>query len=179
MTPDKLAEEYFRWRLEQMKAEAPPAPSASQLIERALPWWERYPERFRSLVGQMETIRVGHDHNGDHPKSTPESFAVPALIVRGETETQSSARVLDFKILDGKLHFRFQLEPLLTPVDSTLEVTFISAAVLRPLFFTPAFGNMEIGYIVYADLSAELAREWASRREVDRLPFWLIIRLGV
>jgi hypothetical protein len=178
MTPDKIAEEYLRWRLEQMKAEAPAAPSASQLIERALPWWEKSPERFRSLLGHLETIPTGHDQNGDHPNSSLDGPAVPALIVRGEAEIQSLVRVPDFKIQDGKLHFRFQLAPSLTPVDSTLEVTFISDTAGRPLFFTPAFGSGEIGYIVYADLSPELAREWASLKETDRLPFRLIIHLG-
>jgi hypothetical protein len=178
MTPDKLAEEYLRWRLEQMKAEAPAAPAASQLIELALPWWERSPERFRSLVGRMETIRNGQDHNGDHTNSSPDSHEVPTLIVRGQSEIQSLARVLDFKIYDGKLHFRFKLEPPLTPVDSTLEVTFLSDAATRPLFFAPAFGSEEIGYIVYADILPELAREWASLKETERLPFRLIIHLG-
>jgi hypothetical protein len=177
MTPDKIAEEYLRWRLEQMKAEAPAAPSASQLIERALPWWEKSPERFRALVGQLETIRTGHGHNGNHPNSSPDGHAVPALLLREEVEIQSSARVLDFKIHDGKLHFRFQLEPPLAPVSSSMEVTFISDASTRPLFFAPAFGSEENGYIVYADLLPELVREWAPLDEANGLPLRLIIRV--
>jgi hypothetical protein len=175
MTPDKLAEEYFRWRLEQMKAEAPAAPSASQLIERALPWWEKFPERFRTLVGHMETIRTGHDHNGNHPNASSDGRTVPVLIVQGEAETKSFARILDFKILDGKLHFRFQLAPPLTPGASALEVTFISDTAARALFTSPAFGSGEIGYIVYTELQPELARDWALLKETDRLPFRLIL----
>ena len=178
MTPDKIAEEYLRWRLEQMKAEAPAAPGASQLIERALPWWEKSPEAFRSLVGRLETIRAGHDHNGDHPTSSPDGHALPVLVVQGEVEIQSLARVLDFKIHDGKLHFRFQLEPPVPPVSSSLEVTFISDASPRPLFFAPAFGSEENGYIVYADLLPELVREWAPLIEANGLPLRLIIRVA-
>src|SRR5271170_2569014 len=118
MTSDKLAEEYLRWRFESMKAEAPAAPSAAQLIERALPWWERSPERFRALVGRLEKMQSGYDHNGGRP--------MPALIVQGEAETEGFARVLDFKIRDGMLHFRFQAEPSFASQASTFEVTFIS-----------------------------------------------------
>jgi hypothetical protein len=178
MTPDKLAEEYFRWRLEQMKAEAPAAPSAAELFERALPWWERWPERFRLLVGQLEAIRTDHDHNGDHPNPGPEGYAVPSLIVRGEAEIKGFARVLDFKILDAKLHFRFQLAPPLAPGDSSLEVTFISDMDARVLLFTQALGLGETGYIVCARLPPELVRDWALLKETDILPFRLILQSG-
>jgi hypothetical protein len=103
---------------------------------------------------------------------------VPALIVRGEAETKSFARVLDFKIGDAKLHFRFQLTPALTPGDSSLEVTFISDKDARALFFTPAFGSGEIGYIVHTELPLELARDWAPLKETDFLPFRMILRSG-
>jgi hypothetical protein len=178
MTPDKIAEEYFRWRLELMKVEAPAPPSAAQLIERARPWWERWPDRFHSLAGHLETKRTGHPHNGDQPNPGPDGIAVQALIVRGKEETKGFARVLDFKIHDAKLHFRFQLDPPFTPGASSLEVTFISDTAARALFFAQAFGSGEIGYIVYTELPPELARDWASLKETDPLPFRMILRSG-
>ena len=111
MTSDKLAEEYLHWRFESMKEEAPTAPSAAQLIERALPWWERSPERFRALIGRLEKIQSGNDRKGGQSDNGSGVHAVPALMVRGEAETECFAHVLDFKIRDGRLHFRFQASP--------------------------------------------------------------------
>ncbi len=103
---------------------------------------------------------------------------MPALVVRREVETRSFARVLDFKICDAKLHFRFQLTTPLKPRESTFEVTFVSGTAARALFFTPAFGSENIGYIVYTELPTELARDWALLKETDLLPFRLILRSG-
>ena len=176
MTPDELAEGYLRWRFESMKAEAPAAPSAAQLIERALPWWERSPERFRALVGRLGKIESGSDHNGSQSDRNSGAHAVPTLTVRGQEETEGFARVLDFKIRDGRLHFRFRAGPPLASGVSTIEATFISCSTPRALLFTPAFGSSEVGYIVYTELPPELARDWALLNETDRLPFRLILR---
>jgi hypothetical protein len=178
MTSDNLAKEYLRWRFESMKAEAPAAPSAAQLIERALPWWERSPEIFRALVGRLEKMRNGYDHNESQSDHGSGVHTVPALMVRGEAETEGFARVLDFKIRDGRLHFRFQAAPSFVSEISTFEVTFISYPASRALFFTPAFGSSEIGYIVYTQLPPELAGAWTLLNETDRLPFRLILRSG-
>jgi hypothetical protein len=178
MTSDKLAEEYLRWRFESMKAEAPAAPSADQLIDRALPWWERSPEKFRALVGRLEKIQNGNDHNGGPSGHDSEGHTVPALIVRGDAGTEGLARVLDFKVSDGKLHFRFQLAPSLASGTSTFEVTIISHPGSLALLFTPAFGSNETGYIAYTELPPELAGAWTLLKETDRLPFRLILRSG-
>jgi hypothetical protein len=178
MTADKLAEEYLRWRFESMKADAPAAPSAAQLLERALPWWERNPERFRTLVGRLEKMQGGYDHKGDPPGHGSEGHATPALIVRGDAEVEGLARVLDFKIRDGRLHFRFQAEPSFASEASTFEVTFISCQTSRALLFTSAYGSSETGYIAYTELPSQLARDWALLNEKDRLPFRLILRSG-
>ena len=177
MTLDKLAEEYFRWRFEQMKTEAPAAPSAAELIKRALPWRERFPDRFRTLVSHFEMAGANHDDNGDHQASSLAVHAVPALIVRGKTETIRFAQVLDFKIHEGKLHFRFQLQPPFSPAVSALEVTIISDTASHPLVFALAYGSGEIGHIVYTDLPPELVQDWALLKETDHLPFRLILSL--
>ena len=178
MTSDELAEEYLRWRFESMKAEAPTAPSAAQLIERALPWWESRPERFRALVGRLEKMQGAYDHNGGSPGDGLEGHAIPVLIVRGDAETEGFARVLDFKIRDGRLHFRFQSEPSFAAETSTFEVTFISCQTSRALLFTRAYGSNKTGYIGFTELPSELARDWALLTETDRLPFRLILRSG-
>ena len=179
MTPDKIAEEYLRWRFQLMKAEAPAAPSAAQLIERALPWWERTPERYRALVGRLEKMQSGYDNNGGRSDHGSEGRAMPALIVRGDEGMECFARVLDFKVRDGKLHFRFKVASPFAPEGSTLEVTFISYPASRALLFAPAFGSSEIGYIVYTELPAELSVAWVSLDETAHLPFRLILRCRV
>ena len=103
---------------------------------------------------------------------------MPALMVRGEAETEGFARVLDFKIRDGILHFRFQVASSLASEASTFEVTFISYPASRALFFIPAYGSGKIGYIVCAELPPELARDWALLKETDVLPFRLILHTG-
>jgi hypothetical protein len=178
MTADKLAEEYLRWRFESMKADAPAAPSAAQLLERALPWWERNPERFRTLVGRLEKMQGGYDHKGSPSGHDSENHATPALIVGGEAEVEGLARVLDFKIRDGRLHFRFHSEPSFASETSTLEVTFICYQTSRALLFTSAYGSSETGYIAYTELPSQLARDWALLNEKDRLPLRLILRSG-
>lgn len=178
MTSDKLVQEYIRWRFKSMKAEAPAAPSAAQLIERALPWWETWPERFRAIIRHLEKIQSGNDHNGDQSDLGSGVHVVPALMVRGETETEGYARVLDFKIRDDKLHFRFQVAPSVASGASTFEVTFISYPALHALLFTPAFGSSETGYISYTELPPELAGAWTLLNETDPLPFRLILRSG-
>jgi hypothetical protein len=177
MTSDKLAEEYLRWRFESMKAEAPAAPSAAQLIQRARPWWEKWPERFRALIGRLEKIQSGNDHNGGQSDGSG-VHTVPVLMVRGEEETEDFARVLDFKVHDGKLHFRFQVAPSLASGVSSFEATFISYPVSRALLFTPAFGSSEIGYIAYTELPPELAEAWTLLNETVPLPFRLILHSG-
>jgi len=177
MTSEKIAEEYLRWRFRLMKAEAPTAPSAAQLIERALPWWERNPERFRALVGRLEKMQSGNDHNAGLPDHGSEVHAMPVLIVRGDAEVEGFARVLDFKVCNGKLHFRFQVAPSFESGTSTLAVTFISHPASRALLLTPAFGSSEVGYIVYTDLLPENAGAWTLLDETDHLPFRLILHL--
>jgi hypothetical protein len=99
-------------------------------------------------------------------------------MVRGETTTEDFARVLDFKIRDGGLHFRFKAASSIASEASSFEVTFISYPTSRALLFTPAFGSSEIGYIVYTELPPELAGDWALLNETDPLPFRLILRSG-
>jgi hypothetical protein len=178
MTTDKIAEEYLRWRFESMKAEAPAGPSAARIIERALPWWERWPERFRALAERLEKMPNRIGHNEGHSEHSLGAYSLPALIVRGDAETEGFVRVLDFKIRDGRLHFRFQAETSLASEDSAFEVTFISNPAARAVLLSPAFGSSEIGYIVYTELPPELAGAWSLLNERERLPFRLILCSG-
>src|ERR1700733_12373404 len=129
MKPEKTVEELLRWRLEQARAEAPAPPIASQLLELARPWWEKWPEMFKSQVEHLSRIRVGCDSPATKPGRSSGGYAVPALIVRGVEKSEGLARVLEFNIRNDTLRFRFRLEPPMTLTESTLELTFISDTV--------------------------------------------------
>jgi hypothetical protein len=165
MKPEKNVGELLRWRLEQARREAPPAPSVAQLLELARPWWEKCPEKFQSQVERLRRIQVGCDGDG-----------VPALIVREAEESEGLARVLEFTIRNDNLLFRFQMEPPLTLEESALELTFISDTVARPVLFALAIGLMEGEYLLDTALWPEIARDWAHLEKTDHLPFRLILR---
>ena len=106
------------------------------------------------------------DHNG-HP--------VPALVVRGEETSESSARVSYFSVRDGKLRFCFRMDTSLTPIEPALEATFISNVNSRPLFSAPATVSVDSDYRIETELSAEATRDWNQLKVTDRMPFRLIL----
>jgi hypothetical protein len=167
MKPEKTVEELLRWRLEQARMDAPSAPSVSQLLELARPWWEKWPEKFQAQVERLR--RIDRRNNG---------CVVPALIVFGTEESEGLARVLEFDVRNDHLHFRFQLEPSLMHVASALEVTFVSDPGARPLFSAEATTLGESECLLEAALLPEIARDWAHLKATDRLPFRLILRYG-
>src|SRR5438477_12791678 len=73
-------EQLLRWRLAQAEAEAPPAPRAARLLERARPWWESWPERFQSVIERLTRIQIAYGHAMAEPQSRS-GHPVPALIV--------------------------------------------------------------------------------------------------
>ena len=169
-------EQLLRWRLERAEAEAPPAPRAAHLLELARPWWETWPEKFQPLVEQLGRIQIAYGHAMAEPSRGRSGHPVPALIVRGEEESDSSVRVLYLSVRDGKLRLRFQVENTSTPMEPTFEATFVSGTAARPLFSAAAMHSVDSEYRIDAELSAELARDWEQLKVTDRMPFRLILR---
>ena len=178
MKPEKAVEEFLRWRLEQARAEAPPAPSASHLLELARPWWEKWPEMFQSQVEKLSRIQVEYDGPATKPTLISSGYFVPALVVRGVEASEGFARVLEFNIHNDRLRFRFQLEPSLSHEEPTLELTFISETSAHPVLLAAASVSVESDYLLETLLLPEIAREWAHLKETDHLPIRLILHCG-
>jgi hypothetical protein len=103
-------------------------------------------------------------------------YPVPAVMVRATEELETSVRVLYFAIREGRLRLRFQLDAAVGDAHETFEVTFIADASARPLLSDNATLSVDNEYRIDAELSEELARDWASLKVTDRMPFRLILR---
>jgi len=166
----------LRWRLSRAEAEAPPAPRAARLLELARPWWERWPERFQSLVERVGRIQIAYGHAMTEPGRGGSGYPVPAVIFRTAEELETSVRVLYFAMRDGRLRLRFELDAAIGRGRESFDVTFIADRAARPLLSARATLSMDSEYRVDAELSGELARDWALLKVTDRLPFRLILR---
>jgi hypothetical protein len=169
-------EELLRWRLARAEAEAPPAPRAAQLLERARPWWEIWPEQFRSSVKRLSQVQVAYGHAMADPRQPRTAHLVPTLIVRTGEEFQGFARVLYFSICSGRLRLRFQIDPAQGQSDPAFEATFIAAATAIPLFSARATLSVENEYRLDAELPEKIVVKWEQMKVTDRMPFRLILR---
>ena len=166
----------LHWRLSQAEGEAPPAPRATRLLELAQPWWEVWPERFQSLLERVGRIQVAYGHAMTEPASGRSGYPVPAIVSRAAEEVETSVRVLYFAIREGRLRLRFELEPRAGWTRDCFEATFVAVNSARPLLSANATPSVANEYRLDAVLSQELAREWASLKVTDRMPFRLILR---
>ena len=169
-------EELLRWRLARAEAEAPPPPRAARLLELARPWWEIWPEQFRSLVERLGQVQVAYGHAMVEPRQSRTAHPVPTLIVRAGEESQAFASVLYFSIGNGRLRLRFQINPAPAQSDPVFEVTFVAAATAIPLFSSQATLSVENEYRLDAELPEEIAADWEQMKVTDRMPFRLILR---
>jgi len=169
-------EELLRWRLARAEAEAPRPPRAARLLELARPWWEVWPEQFRSLVERLGQVQVGYGHAMAEPTQSRTARPVAALIVRAGEEFQASASVLYFSIEGRRLRLRLQIDPAHGRSDPAFEVTFIAAATSIPLFSSHATLSVENEYRLDAELPEEVAADWGEMKVTDRMPFRLILR---
>ena len=169
-------EQLLRWRLARAETEAPRAPSAARLLELVRPWWESCPERFQSLVEHVGRIRIAYGHAMTEPSRSRGGHPVPALIVHAGEKFETSVRVLYFAVRDGRLRLRFQLDAVPAQVDNTLEVTFVSESLSRPLFSASGVLSVDSEYRIDAELSEEVASDWVLLKVTDRMPFRLILR---
>ncbi len=169
-------EELMRWRAARAEAEAPPPPRAARLLELARPWWEVWPDQFRSLVERLGQVPVAYGHAMAEPGKSRTAHPVPTLIVRGEEQSQVFASVLYFSIGRGRLRLRFEIDPAHGRSDPAFEVTFIGATTTIPLFSSRATLSVANEYRLDADLPEKVAAEWERIRVTDRMPFRLILR---
>jgi hypothetical protein len=166
----------LRWRLKQAEAEAPPAPRAARLLEMVRPWWETWPERFRSLADRLGRIQIAYGHAMAEPRPSRGGFPVPALVALADQEIEARANVLHINVRNGRLMFRFQLDAAAARLPERLETTFVAEPSGRPLLSTPATRSVDAEYRIETELPADLAREWEKLKVTDRMPFRLLLR---
>jgi hypothetical protein len=168
--------ELLRWRLARAEAEAPPAPRAVRLLEMARPWWEVWPEQFRSLVERLGQVQIAYGHAMAEPAQSRTAHPVPVLILRAGEEAQAFATVLYLSIGGGRLRLRFQIESAHGQSDPAFEVTFIAVGTAIPLFSSDATLSVGNEYRLDAEIPESVALEWQQLKVTDRMPFRLILR---
>jgi hypothetical protein len=176
MKPEISLEQLLRWRLARAEAEAPPPPSAAQLLELARPWWEIWPERFRGLVERLGRLEIAYGHAMAESRRSHTENLVPAIIVLTAAETETSVRVLYFAIRDGQLRLRFQLSAAHDCAEAVYDATFVCRTTSQPLFSSQATLSIENEYSLNAELSEDLVAKWNRLKVTDEMPFRLILR---
>jgi hypothetical protein len=169
-------EQLLQWRLAQAEAEAPPAPSAARLLELARPWWETWPEHFRSLVERLSAIQVQYGHAMAETRPSRAGHLIPTLLLQAGEETTTFARILYLEIRGSRLRLRFQLDPPPEDLGQSLEVVFICNASQQPVLAGTATLAVDHEFRVDAELTTELARAWETLKVTDRMPFRLMLR---
>lgn len=176
MNRDDAIEQLLRWRLARAEADAPPAPRAARLLEQVRPWWELWPERFRSHVDRLGRMPLAYGYAMAAAELSRNGHPVPALIVRAD-EVETFARVLYFSVRDGRLRLRFQLDAMSSShPEPVFETTFVPDRPGLPPFADAATLASSGEYRLDTELPTELVPEWTSLRVTDRLPFRLILR---
>jgi hypothetical protein len=177
MKTDVSISELLRWRLSQAEAKAPPAPRAARLLDMVRPWWETWPEQFRSLAGRLGQIQIAYGHAMADPNPSRGGFPVPALVALADQEVEARASVLHLNVRNGRLMFRFQLDTAAVQLPERLETTFVGEPSGRPLLSVTAARSVDAEYRIETDLPADLAQEWEKLKVTDRMPFRLLLRL--
>jgi hypothetical protein len=179
MKTEKSVERLLRWRADRAEEEAPPAPRAVQLLERARPWWETWPERFRAQVEGLAKVQPVYGYAMAAGHETRRGHGVPTLIVRAQVEAGTFARVLYLVVRGNQLRLRFQLDAATGMDEADFDVTFLSDSTDQPLFQALAIASADGEYRIEALLAEELAQSWESLRVTDRMPFRFIIHPAI
>ncbi len=169
-------EELLRWRLAKAEAGAPPPPRAARLLELARPWWEVWPQQFRSMVERLGQVQLTYGHAMAEPGQSRTAHPVPAFIVRAGEEIQAFASVLYLSISNGHLRLRFEIDSAHAQSDPAFEVTFVAVGTGVPLFSADAVLSVENEYRIDAELPEEVASQWQQLKVADRMPFRFILR---
>src|ERR1041385_6862456 len=169
-------EQLLRWRLSQAEAEAPPAPRAARLLALTRPWWDTWPEQFRSVVERLGRVEIACGHAMAEPRPTRGGHPVPALVIRTTEELETSVHVLYLNVCNGRLRLRFQVDAALGQEQKLLDVSFVCHASQRPVVCASASRSVENEFRIDTALPEELARNWGTLKVTDRMPFRLILR---
>ena len=166
----------LRWRLTQAEADAPPAPRAALLLEMVRPWWETWPEQFRSLAHRLGRIQVAYGYAMAASRPSRGGFPVPALVALASQEFEARASVLYLNVRNGRLMFRFQLDADGAQLPQNLEATFVAESSGQPLLSALATLSVDTEYRIDTELPATAAHEWEQLKVTDRMPFRLLLR---
>src|SRR5262245_1897723 len=102
-------EQLLRWRALRAETEAPRPPRAAQLLALVRHWCEIWPERFHALVKRVSQIQIAYGHAMTEPRRPRAGHPVPTVLVSGEKESETSARVLYIAVHGGRLRLRLAL----------------------------------------------------------------------
>ena len=181
MQSDVAVELLLRWRVAQAEADAPPAPSAVRLLELARPWWERWPDRFRSRVERLAQMPLVYGFAMATPGRDRRGHPVPVLFADAE-DREAYAHVLYFQVRDRDLRMRLELDfgtahdGAVGDPDAVYEATFVDDGSEQPLLVGQAVQSQNGEYRVEVALSDALAHRWSALKATDRMPFRLILR---
>lgn len=175
MSREVPVEQLLQWRLARAQAEAPAAPSAAMLLERARPWWERWPERFGAQLTRLRQIPLAYGYAMSTPERERRGHPVPTLISNAE-DVETYTRVTYINVRDARFRMRFQVEGSQRIQHDAFDATFVSDASESPLCAALAVRSHADEYRVDVDLPDDLVRSWATLRVTDRMPFRMILR---
>jgi hypothetical protein len=167
--------ELISWRYKLAKSEAPSRPSATRLLDLALPWWEKNPEEFRSLAAQLNQIELAEDRPVAKSRRGRGQPIAALAVFRGK-KFQNSVRVQQFRLRNAKLNLSFEMETAMPAMGPTLEVTFISDHSAQPLFCALATASANGTYRINTELPSNLIPDWGRLKPADRMPFRLLLR---
>jgi hypothetical protein len=173
---NRLAE-LLRWRTAIAESGAPSPPRATDLVDRSRPWWERWPDRFRTLGERLSRMQFARDSECDDRSFRPVGNPVPALISHVD-DVETCARVVHLSMRNDRLRLRFLLDEA-PGLGDGFEVTFVSRHGSLPLLLAVATRRADGEYRLDARLTPQMIASWRNLRVRDRMPFRLILRPAV
>jgi hypothetical protein len=168
-------EELLGWRAEQSAADAPPVPRASRLLELSRPWWEIWPEKFKSIADQLGTVQMRYGHAMVDGAVGTSGRPIPAVLVAPDGRHEIVVHVLYLEIKESVLHLRFEIDAAAGALAPQFECILVSEANLGPLFSASAQGCVDREYFISTLVPESLAREWQDLKVTDQMPFRLIL----
>jgi hypothetical protein len=171
---EKRLAELLRWRMAIAESNAPSPPHAADLVDRLRPWWERWPDRYKTLAERLRRRQFARGSEFTDPNLRRAGNPVPALIPHGD-DVETFARVTHLSMRNDRLRLRFLLDGPRVRGD-VFEVTFVSLHDSRPLLLAVATRHADGEYRLDTELTPQMIASWRNLRLRDRMPFRLILR---
>lgn len=166
-------QQLLQWRQALAEREAPPAPRASVLLDALRPWFERWPERFAERASRLLAMPIAYGYAmASDERAT--GFPVPVVIM-GDEDAESSARILYASVRAGRLRLRFSLNDAQHEDNAAFDVTFVAAESGAPITRGIAERSQTGEYRLDVELPDAIAAGWASLRVTERMPFRLLL----